>query len=144
MGPGVGVNRTCSGNQELVLGHPGEGSDFWIFWPTRWGYRHIYIYVGGTFRVYVAILASGKITENVVRNGVHKYKMLYFLGTLQEPTVNTVKTRSLWVCDVPSQTLLAASKHCKTSCFRCLTLKNAKIATLHLKDIYICIYIYML
>ena len=41
MGPGVGVNRTCSGNQELVLGHPGEGSDFWIFWPTRWGYRHI-------------------------------------------------------------------------------------------------------
>ena len=92
-------------------------------------YIYIYIYVGGTFRVNVAILASGKITENVVRNGVHRYEMLYFLRTLQEPTVKTVKTRILWVCDVPSQTLLAASKHCKTSCFRCLTLKKRKIAT---------------
>ena len=39
----------------------------------------------------MAILASGKITENVERNGVHRYEMLYFLGTLQEPTVNSVK-----------------------------------------------------
>ena len=51
----------------------------------------LYIHVGGTFRVYVAIVASRKLTENVVRNGVHRYKMLYFLGTLQEPTANTVK-----------------------------------------------------
>ena len=69
--------------------------------------------MGGTFRVYVAILVSGKITENVVRNGVHRYEMLYFLGTLQEPTVDIVKTMILWVCDVPSQTLLAASKDYK-------------------------------
>ena len=41
----------------------------------------------------MAILASGKITENVVRNGVHRYEMLYFLGTLQEATVNTEKNK---------------------------------------------------
>ena len=41
----------------------------------------------------MSILASGKITENVERNGVHRYKMLYFLGTLQEPSVNTVKNK---------------------------------------------------
>ena len=63
----------------------------------------------------MAILASGKMTENAVRNEVHRYEMLYFLGTLQEPTGHTVKTRILLVCDVPSQTLLAASKHCKTA-----------------------------
>ena len=97
-------------------------------YPKRERERYIKIYVDGTFRVYVAFLASGKITENVVQNGVHRYKMLYFPGILQEPTVNTVKTRILWVCDVLSQTLLAASKHCKTSCFRCLTLKTPTIA----------------
>ena len=87
---------------------------------------HTYIYVGGTFRVYVAILASAKITENVVRNGVHRYKMLHFLGTLQEPTVNTVETRILWV-------VMRNLKHCwppqntvKQAVFRCLTLKGPK------------------
>ena len=45
MGSGVGVNRTCSGNQELVLGHPREGSVFWIFWPTRWGLQAIWLYI---------------------------------------------------------------------------------------------------
>ena len=111
-------------------------------------HTHTYIYI------YMWVVPAGsmwqfwlpeKITENVVRNGVHRYKMLYFLGTLQEPTVNTVKTRFLWVCDVPSQTVMAASKHCKTSCFRCLTLKNPKIATWTLKvpHIYIYTYIYI-
>ena len=54
----------------------------------------------------MAILASRKMTENAVRNGVHRYEMLYVLGTLQEPTANTVKTGILLVCDVPHL------KHC--------------------------------
>ena len=70
-----------------------------------------------------------KSQKNVVRNGVHRYEMLYLPGISQEPTVSTAKTSILWVCDVPSQTLLAASKYCKTSCFRCLTLKNQKNVT---------------
>ena len=106
-------------------------------------YIHIYIYVGGTFRVYVAILASRKMTTNIVRNGVHRYEMLYFLGTLQEPTVDTVKTRILWVCDVPSQILLAASKHCKTSCFPLLNPEKPKNCHIDPEGTtYIYIYIY--
>ena len=82
------------------------------------------MYVVGTFRYNVAILASGKIAENVLRNGVHRYEMLDLPGLSHQPTVNTAKTSTLWACDVSCQTLLAASKHCKTSRFRCLALKK--------------------
>ena len=85
---------------------------------------YVCMYVGCTFRYKVAILASGKITENEVWIGVYRYEMLDLLGALQEPIVNTARTSILWVCDVSSQTLLVASKYSKTSCFRCFSLKK--------------------
>ena len=102
---------------------------------TLW---QIYIYIcicicGWYLQVQCGNLGFRKFTENVVWNGAYRYEMLYFLGCEQEPTVNTAKQAFCGVCDVTYQTLLAASKYCKTSCFRCLTLKKNKIATLHLK-----------
>ena len=99
----------------------------------------------------MAVWASGKFPENVVRNGVDRYEALFFLGLSQEPLhVNTAKTWILWVWDVSSQTSLVASKYSKTCCFCCFTPKKPNIATLYLKvphtcmthmDV-LCIYIY--
>ena len=72
-------------------------------------------YVVGTFRYNVTFLGFWKVARRNSAKWSWQIGNSLFTRILQEPTVNTAKTSILWVCDVPSQTLLAASKRCKTS-----------------------------
>ena len=77
-------------------------------------YIYIYTYVWVVFRVYVAILASGEITENVCTD----MKCFIFQG---------IRMYVLWVCDI---NFAGRLKTLKTSCFRCVDMHSRDVVEL--------------